>query len=121
EPLRIILATYGLLELLGGCTGVATATSRHHSSAILRRIGLRGLQWNGVEMPPYYDPQYRCEMEVLSFDSRFPNPRYREWVEQLASGLSEAPVYSSESPIYSFRGILSFDARVPEPALAGAQ
>ena len=32
EPLRIILATYGLLELLGGCAGVATATFRHSSA-----------------------------------------------------------------------------------------
>lgn len=37
EPLRIILATYGLLELLGSCAGVATATFRHSSARILQK------------------------------------------------------------------------------------
>src|SRR5579872_4405515 len=44
EPLRIILATYGLLQLLGGCAGVATATFRHSAATILRRIGLTSLE-----------------------------------------------------------------------------
>jgi hypothetical protein len=92
EPLRIILATYGLLELLGGCAGVATATFRHHSSTILRKIGLSSLVADGAELPPYYDPQYRCQMEVLRFDSRCPNPKYRAWISELAEALSQAPV-----------------------------
>jgi hypothetical protein len=92
EPLRIILATYGLLELMGGCVGIATATFRHCSAGILRRIGLASLLAGETEMPPYYDSQYRCEMEVLRFDSRFPNAKYRDWVAQLSSVLSTAPV-----------------------------
>lgn len=92
EPLRIILATYGLLQLLGGCAGVATATFRHSSAAILRRIGLASLESDGAELPPYYDPNYRCQMEVLRFDSRYPNPKYREWVSELAADLAHAPV-----------------------------
>src|SRR5437016_6010409 len=55
EPLRIILAAYGLGQLLGGCAGVATATMRHKSASILRRIGLNSLRWDGAELPPYYD------------------------------------------------------------------
>jgi hypothetical protein len=92
EPLRIILATYGLLELLGGCAGIATATFRHCSAAILRRIGLASLLTGGAELPPYYDPRYGCKMQVLRFDSRFPNPKYRDWVVQLSSLLTTAPV-----------------------------
>jgi len=118
EPLRIILATYGLLELLGGCAGVATATSRHHSSTILRRLGLRALEWDGVALPPYYDPQYRCDMEVLSFDSRYPNPKYRGWVEELASCLSTAPVVCASNPAYHLREtFLGFETPLAEPAL----
>jgi len=98
EPLRIILTTYGLLELLGGCSGVATATRRHHSSSMLRRIGLSSLQADGMEFPAYYDPQYRCEMEVLRFDSRHPNPKYRGWVHELAAHLSDAPVVCGVTP-----------------------
>ena len=92
EPLRIILATYGLLELLGGCAGVATATFRHGSASILRRIGLSSLMTDGAALPPYYDPNYDCEMEVLRFDSRSPNPKYRPAVRELASVLTSASV-----------------------------
>ena len=92
EPLRIILATYGLLNLLGGSAGVATATFRHSSAAILRRIGLSSLLTDGRELPPYFDPQYRCQMEVLQFDSRYPNPKYCDMVCELAADLLEAPV-----------------------------
>src|SRR5205085_523871 len=43
EPLRIILAAYGLGSLLGGCIGVATVTFRHSAAMILRRIGLTSI------------------------------------------------------------------------------
>jgi hypothetical protein len=97
ESLRIVLATYALLELLGSCTGVATATFRHHSAAILRRIGLSALRADGYEIPPYYDSQYGCLMQVLRFDSRFPNPRYRDWIGALMGDLANAPVVSREN------------------------
>lgn len=92
EALRTILATYGLLQLLGGSVGIATATSRHGSAPILRRIGLSGLGVDGNEVPPYFDPQYGCEMELLRFDSRFPNPKYAGWVKELGTFLLGAEV-----------------------------
>jgi|SoiMethySBSTD1v2_1073268.scaffolds.fasta_scaffold103839_3 hypothetical protein len=97
EPLRIILATYGLLELLGSCTGVATATARHGSASILRRIGLTSLMSDGAAMEPYYDPQYECEMELLRFDSRRPHPKYVPAVRELKSVLASAPVIRREN------------------------
>jgi|SRR5579872_757133 len=96
EPVAIILATYGLLELLGGCLGFATATFRHHSASMLRRIGLNPLLWRGDELPPYYDPKYGCEMEVLEFDSRVPNPKYLPAVQELIDTLIYAPVICRE-------------------------
>jgi len=92
EPVGILLATYGLLELLGGCVGVATATFRHASSSILRKIGLSSLASGGVELTPYFDPSYGCQMEVLRFDSRFPSSKYAGWVTELAGILRDAPV-----------------------------
>lgn len=92
EPVGIILATYGLLELLGGCLGVATATFRHQSAAILRKIGLSPITWSGDRLPPYYEPKYQCQMEVLEFDSRRPNPKYRADVEDYVTELSAAAV-----------------------------
>jgi hypothetical protein len=115
EPLRIILATYGLLELLGGCTGVATATFRHRSATILRRIGLESLCADGVELPPYFDPRYGCQMEVLRFDSRFPNPKYREWVAEFNSALTTTPVICAVPG--GFKVTLPDPAQLPYPAL----
>lgn len=106
EPLRIILATYGLLELLGGCSGVATATFRHSSAMILRRIGLSSIVAGGAEVPPYYDPAYRCQMQVLEFDSRRPAEKYRDWVEDLAGMLTLAPVVCRERFVHPLEGVL---------------
>ena len=106
EPLRIILATYGLLELLGGCSGVATATFRHSSAVILRRIGLSSFVAGEGEVPPYYDPAYRCEMQVLQFDSRQPAEKYRNSVAELAGMLALSPVVCRERFAHSFGGVL---------------
>jgi hypothetical protein len=97
DALRIILATYGLLELLGGFMGLATATCRHCSAAVLRRIGLSSLATDSREVPSYYDPQYRCEMEILRFDSRLPNPKYLAWVREFRSQLRGVPVIAAEA------------------------
>jgi hypothetical protein len=92
EALRIALATYALAGLLGGCVGITTATVRHSSSSILRRIGGTPLESAGQQLRPYYDPQYRCEMEVLRFDSDRPAPKYQSWVDDLRSEIRDIPV-----------------------------
>jgi len=92
EALRIALGVYSLSRSLGGCVGISAATRRHHSSSILRRIGGRPLMVDGVELPPYFDPQYSCEMEMLRFDSCFPNPRYEGWIEEIRAHLVAAPI-----------------------------
>jgi hypothetical protein len=121
EPLRIILATYGLLQLRGGCTGIATATFRHSSATILRRIGLNSLSWDGAELPPYYDPQYHCDMEVLHFDSRFPNQKYRESVSELTYALAASPVICRDGGQSALQRVLhGFEIPAAEPKLAFA-
>jgi hypothetical protein len=92
EPLRVILTSFALGQLLGGCTGVATATFRHGSAAILRKIGLNPLQWDGAALPPYFDERYGCQMEVLRFDTRSPNAKYQEAVTELSAALAGSPV-----------------------------
>jgi len=120
EALRIVLATYGLLELLGGCMGVVTATFRHHSSTILRRLGLTSLGLDGVTLPPYFDPHYGCEMEVLQFDSRSPNPRYREVAAEFTASLINAQVICPEAALSKTHAPIP--AEVPEqiPVLGDA-
>ena len=72
DALRSVLFTYAWSHMIGGCLGLSMATHRNGSAAILRRIGGMPLEWDGAELPPYYDPHYKCEMEVLRFDSRLP-------------------------------------------------
>jgi hypothetical protein len=93
--LRIAMATFSLARILGGCVGISTATERHRSSSILRRIGGRSLEFGGTRLPSYYDPQYRCQMEVLRFDSRLPESSCRRWVDELSVRLGEVLVVMS--------------------------
>jgi hypothetical protein len=97
EALHIALASYALGELLGGCLGLSTATVRHHSASILRRLGGSTLVCDGRPLPPYYDPAYRCEMEIVRFDSRMPSPKYLALVNQLKAELAVAPVLCAAS------------------------
>ncbi|MFN0171109.1 MAG: hypothetical protein ACKV22_32230 [Bryobacteraceae bacterium] len=92
EALRVALSTYALARWLGGCIGITTATVRNCSSRILRKIGGTPLQLDGARIPPYYDPRYRCEMEVLRFDSRRPDSRFLPWIEPIYRQLAGAPV-----------------------------
>ena len=97
EAVRMVLAAYSLAQLFGGALGISTVTTRHGSSSILRRIGGGSLIARGAELPPYFDPYYKCEMEMLRFDSERPNPRYRSWIEDCRSHLETVPVICAKS------------------------
>jgi hypothetical protein len=92
EGLLLALAVYSLGRITGAALGITTATARHASATILRRIGGSGLVANGVELPDYYDPKYKCQMELLRFDSLRPNPKYAGLIEQLRFSLLSAQV-----------------------------
>jgi hypothetical protein len=86
--LEIVVASYALAHLWGGCLGACAATARHGSSSILRRIGGSSFQHAGQALPPYEDPQYGCQMELLRFDCRMPSPRFTPLIAQLRSKLA---------------------------------
>jgi hypothetical protein len=92
EGLVLALAAYSLADILGGVLGITTATARHGSAAILKRIGGRHLEVDGVTVPSYYDPNYRCEMEILRFDSREPSARFKDAIDVLRHKLTEVLV-----------------------------
>ena len=89
------LAMYSLSQELGGAIGISTATRRHCSASILRRVGGRPFACAGLELPAYYDPQFNCEMELLRFYSWAPNPRYVVWIEQIREQLRTIPVLTT--------------------------
>lgn len=118
DPLRMVLAACGLFRHLGGCIGLATATVRHGSASILRRVGLTPLAVEGYELPSYFDPQYRCEMEALRFDSDFPNPRYAQAIEELSYSMGQIPVICREDLSPQWARILPApELAPPEPTL----
>lgn len=88
EGLLLALAAYSLGRRIGGALGLTTATVRHSSSTILRRLGGTSLEVDGGEIPSYFDERYRCEMEILRFDSRRPSPKYAPVIELLKERLS---------------------------------
>jgi hypothetical protein len=92
EGLLLALATYGLGRIGGGVLGITTATIRHRSSNLLCRLGGRPLLVDDTVLPPYFDPHYDCMMEIIRFDSRTPNPRFRGLVELLHEKLLAIPV-----------------------------
>lgn len=93
EAVQTVLSIYALAQLQGGALGITTATERNGSASILRRLGGRPLEWDGAAIPPYYDPAYRCGMEVLRFDSRNPHERYAPAVDALRSHMTFLPVF----------------------------
>jgi hypothetical protein len=96
EALRMIASTYAFAQLCGGAMGITTASTRRCSAAILKRIGGQRLLSRGVELPAYYDTHYRCNMEILRFDSARPNPRYRHWMDACRTRLQNVRVICRE-------------------------
>lgn len=97
EALRMTLAAYALTSELGGGIALSCVTRRHGSASILRRMGGRSLECRGIELPAYYDPSYECEMEILSFRSWDPNPRYSVWIDEIRETLCHTPVLTAGS------------------------
>lgn len=103
EGLLLALAAFSLGRVSGGSLGLTTATVRHGSSTILRGIGGSQLAYGASPIPPYYDPRYDCEMELLRFDSRRPNPKFEPLIDELKTRLAYVPVIAGtdlEAPVH---------------------
>jgi hypothetical protein len=94
--LEILVGSYALAHFWGGALGACTATVRHGSSSMLRRLGGTGLKLAGEELPPYEDPQYGCKMELLRFDCRTPAPRFLPLISQLREELADTVAITPE-------------------------
>jgi len=101
EALRMVLAAYAFFRIFGGAVGLATATVRHSSASILRRIGGQPLQHDDQQVPSYIDRQYKCAMEILRFYSWAPNARYDLWIREIEKDILSTPVISGSSAALS--------------------
>jgi hypothetical protein len=91
-PLALALAVYGFSRRCGGALGMTTATFRHCSATILKRLGGSRFEIDGATLPPYFDARYQCMMEMIRFDSRSPNPKYIHLIEQARQRLARVLV-----------------------------
>jgi hypothetical protein len=95
EGLLLALAAYSMGRIAGGALGITTATVRHSSSTILRRLGGSHLAAAGQAVPSYFDARYNCEMELLRFDSRRPSAKYSGCIELLHRKLANVLVVAA--------------------------
>ncbi|MBL8209763.1 MAG: hypothetical protein JNK87_03580 [Bryobacterales bacterium] len=89
DAVKLALGGFALAQVLGGAVGVCTATRKNHSAAILKRLGGRPLGFGKATLPPYYEPQYGCEIEILKFDSDTIAAQYRGAVQALSDQFSQ--------------------------------
>jgi hypothetical protein len=99
--LETAIGSYALGNLWGGAIGSCTATARHGSASILRRLGGSSFENKGEPLPVYFDAQYGCNMELLRFDSRHPVSRFEPLIKELTRKLEKTQVITSpaHSPV----------------------
>lgn len=118
EALSIVVGALAWAQLVGGCVGFMTATVRHGSSSILRRLGGSPVNLEGRPAPAYFDPAYGCDMELLRFDSNALNPRFGGALENMRQLLMSTPVIATGTPAYAnVPGITALPAYGPMPAI----
>ena len=86
--INIALMGFALAEWLGAGICITTASTRHHASLILRRLG--GTPFAGFE--PYYEPMFDCLIELLQFETASLQPRYLVKLEEMRAELRRTPI-----------------------------
>jgi len=100
KSLLSLLASYAFVRLIPGALAICPATERNQSAGILRRMGGHLLEVFGAAIPPYFDPRYGCNMQMLRFDARELLPRYDDNVQQLMASLRHTPVICADAPVW---------------------
>jgi hypothetical protein len=114
----LAISAFALAQVLGNCIGFMTATVKHGSSTILRRLGGSNLRARGEAIPTFFEPEWGCDMELLRFDTSSLNPRFEPTLAWAKVQLQAAPLISAEEP-RSTRTPISFDSpSIYRPILA---
>ena len=100
EAVSIAIRALAWAQILDDCIGFLTATAKHGSAAILRRLGARNLQARGQTIPGYFEPAWGCNAELLRFDTNSLNPRFEPALVSARCQLSTSVVFSAE-PVHS--------------------
>jgi hypothetical protein len=97
EAVSIAIGAFAWAQILDDCIGFLTATSKHGSATILRRLGARNLQAHGQAIPGYFEKAWGCNAELLRFDTNSFNPRFEAALVSARRQLSTSLVFSAES------------------------
>jgi hypothetical protein len=119
EAALMVAGAYALASVLGGALGITTATKRHGSSSILKRLGGESLMGLGKEVPAYFDPHYQTEMELLRFDSSCISGRCAGAIQHLREALPDTPIIAPEGS-YEMAAAASFNCYRKEMQPANA-
>jgi hypothetical protein len=95
EAVSIAIGALAWAQTLDDCIGFLTATAKHGSAAILRRLGARNLQAHGQTIPGYFEPAWGCNAELLRFDTNSLNPRFEAALVSARCQLSTSLVFSA--------------------------
>ncbi len=111
---NIALMSFALAEALGGGVGLTTASTRHHASLILRRLGGSPL----AGFAPYYEPMFDCSIELLHFDINQLEPRYESKLAEMREEVRKTPLLCPIEAVQESEYPLSIDlpAYLPNPA-----
>ena len=85
---NIALMSFALAEWLGGGVGLTTASTRHHASSILKRLG--GSAFAGFE--PFYEPTFDSSLELLHLDTKNLEPRCAAKLDEMRAELQNTLV-----------------------------
>jgi hypothetical protein len=94
EAVAIALSAFAWSQLVGDCLAFVTATVKHESSSMLRRLGGDSIYFAGNPVPRYYEPQFQCEMELLKI--RGLNSKFESMLAPLRESLSASTVLQPE-------------------------
>ena len=92
EGLLLALGSFSLARLRGDCLGISTATVRHCSSSILRRLGGAPLKAGDATVPRYYRSSIQLRDGDPSIRLAVSRQRYTSLVKLLQQKMSEIQV-----------------------------
>ncbi len=95
DGISIALSVFAWSQLIGGCLAYVTATVKHESSSILKRLGGSPLSFGGVPIPRYYEPEYNSEMEIIQLYTKKLNARFEPLMASLRRVLAHSMILQS--------------------------
>ena len=93
--ITLAVACWSVFRLLGNAMPLGTSTLRHGWAERLQGLGGFALTCGNEPLPPFYDDYFRCEMQLLGFDSRRIVPSCEPLVEEIHSHVLDSTIVAA--------------------------